>query len=44
MESLRADIQLRLPGMTITLDYERNNELFSAEVTLGDLDKFLAEP
>ena len=44
MESLRADIQLRLPGMTITLDYERNNELFSTEVTLGDLDKFLAEP
>ena len=42
MESLRADIQLRLPGMTITLDYERNNELFSTEVTLGDLDKFLA--
>ncbi len=44
MESLRADIQLRLPGMTITLDYERNSELFSTEVTLGDLDKFLAEP
>ena len=44
MESLRADIQLRLPGMTITLDYERNNELFSTEVMLGDLDKFLAEP
>ena len=44
MESLRADIQLRLPSMTITLDYERDDVLSSTEVTLGDLDKFLAEP
>ena len=44
MESLRADIQLRLPSMTITLDYEREGVLSSTEVTLGDLDKFLAEP
>ena len=44
MESLRADIQLRLPGMTIVLDYERDDALSNTEVTLGDLDKFLAEP
>ncbi|HJP15612.1 MAG TPA: trypsin-like peptidase domain-containing protein [Acidimicrobiales bacterium] len=44
MESLRADIQLQLPGMTVTLDYEREGVLSSTEVILGDLDKFLAEP
>ncbi len=44
MESLRADIQLQLPGMTVTLDYEREGVLSSTEVILGDVDKFLAEP
>jgi len=41
MGTLRADIQLRLPGMVIELGYERDGLAGVAIVELGDLDSFL---
>jgi len=41
MGTLRADIQLRLPGMVIELGYQRDGVAGVAVVELGDLDSFL---
>ena len=41
MDALRADIQLRLPGMTVTLQFERDGVLRTAEVELGSWDDFV---
>jgi len=41
MDTLRADIQLRLPGMTVTLEFIRDGERLSTVVELGALDEFL---
>jgi len=41
MDALRADIQLRLPDMTVTLGFLRDGELLSAIVELGALDEYL---
>jgi len=41
MDALRADIQLRLPGMTVDLGYERDGVPGVAHVELGALDEFL---
>lgn len=42
MDALRADIQLRLPGMSVTLEFLRDGELLSTVVELGALDDFLS--
>ncbi len=41
MDALRADIQLRLPGMSVTLEVVRGDEVLSFAVELGALDDFL---
>jgi len=41
MDSLRADIQLRLPGMVVELEFERDGLLQSTSVELGSLDEFM---
>ena len=38
MAALRADIQIRLPGSRVELEYERDGEVGLALVQLGDLD------
>ena len=38
MAALRADIQIRLPGSRVELEYERDGEVGLAQVQLGDLD------
>ena len=38
MGALRADIQIRLPGSRVELEYERDGEVGLALVQLGDLD------
>ena len=38
MAALRADIQIRLPGSRVELEYERDGEVDLAQVQLGDLD------
>ena len=38
MASLRADIQIRLPGSRVELEYERDGEVGLAQVQLGDWD------
>ena len=38
MAALRADIQIRLPGSRVELEYERAGEVDLAQVQLGDLD------
>jgi|TARA_B100000959_G_scaffold238079_1_gene257819 putative serine protease PepD len=42
MDALRADIQLRLPGMEVALEFMREGELLSTVVELGALDDFLS--
>ena len=42
MDALRADIQLRLPGMEVELKFMREGELLSTVVELGALDDFLS--
>ncbi|HJL82649.1 MAG TPA: PDZ domain-containing protein, partial [Acidimicrobiales bacterium] len=42
MDALRADIQLRLPGMEVVLKFMREGELLSTVVELGALDDFLS--
>lgn len=41
MDALRADIQLRLPGMTVKLQFERDGVLRTTEVELGSWDDFV---
>ena len=41
MDALRADIQLRLPGMTVDLQFERDGVLRTTEVELGSWDDFV---
>ena len=41
MDALRADIQLRLPGMTVELQFERDGVLRTTEVELGSWDDFV---
>ncbi|MDP6620618.1 MAG: PDZ domain-containing protein, partial [Nitrospinota bacterium] len=41
MDALRADIQLRLPGLEVVLEFMRDGELLSTVVELGALDDFL---
>ena len=43
MSSLRADIQIRLPGERVDLEYERDGATGVAEVELGALDDHFAE-
>jgi len=43
MSSLRADIQIRLPGERVDLEYERDGAMGVAEVELGALDDHFAE-
>ena len=43
MSSLRADIQIRLPGERVDLEYERDGAIGVAEVELGALDDHFAE-
>ena len=38
MAALRADIQIRLPGSQVELEYERDGEIGLAQVQLGDWD------
>ena len=38
MAALRADIQIRLPGSRVELEYERDGEVGLAQVQLGDWD------
>ena len=38
MGALRANIQIRLPGSRVELEYERDGELNLALVQLGNLD------
>jgi hypothetical protein len=38
MAALRADIQIRLPGSRVELEYERDGGIGLALVQLGDLD------
>jgi len=40
---LRADIQIRLPGERVDLEYERDGATGVAEVELGALDDHFAE-
>ena len=42
MDALRADIQLRLPGMTVELQFERDGVLRTTEVELGSWDDFIS--
>ena len=42
MDALRADIQLRLPGMEVALEFIREGEFLSTIVELGALDDFLS--
>ncbi len=41
MDALRADIQLRLPGMSVELEFERDGVLQTTVVELGSLDDFI---
>ena len=41
MDALGADIQLRLPGMAVELEFERDGDLRTAVVELGSLDDFI---
>ncbi len=41
MDALGADIQLRLPGMAVELEFERDGDLRNAVVELGSLDDFI---
>ncbi|MBC8363768.1 MAG: trypsin-like peptidase domain-containing protein [Actinobacteria bacterium] len=41
MDALRADIQLRLPGMSVELQFERDGVLQATVVELGSLDDFI---
>ena len=41
MDDLGADIQLRLPGMAVELEFERDGDLRNAVVELGSLDDFI---
>ncbi|MEO2113792.1 MAG: trypsin-like peptidase domain-containing protein [Acidimicrobiales bacterium] len=41
MDALRADIQLRLPDMTVELQFERDGVLRTTEVELGSWDDFV---
>ncbi|MBQ90904.1 MAG: hypothetical protein CL441_05695 [Acidimicrobiaceae bacterium] len=41
MDDLGADIQLRLPGMAVELEFERDGDLRTAVVELGSLDDFI---
>ena len=43
MSALRADIQIRLPGERVDLEYERDGATGVAEVELGALDDHFAE-
>ena len=43
MSSLRADIQIRLPGERVDLEYERDGATGVAEIELGALDDHFAE-
>ena len=43
MSSLRADIQIRLPGERVDLEYERDGATSVAEVELGALDDHFVE-
>jgi len=43
MSSLRADIQIRLPGERVDLEYERDGAMGVAEVELGALDDHFVE-
>ena len=43
MSSLRADIQIRLPGEKVDLEYERDGVIGVARVDLGALDDHFAE-
>jgi len=38
MQALRADIQLRLPGDEVTLEYIRGEKILEAVVRLASLD------
>ncbi len=44
MPALRADIQIRLPGSSVTLEVERDGEILRLQVDLGALDDHLVEP
>ena len=41
MDALRADIQLRLPGMSVELQFERDGVLRTTVVELGSWDDFI---
>jgi hypothetical protein len=42
MSALRADIQIRLPGEKVDLEYERDGVIGVARVELGALDDHFA--
>ena len=44
MPALRADIQIRLPGSSVTLEVDRAGEILRIEVDLGAFDDQFVEP
>ncbi len=44
MPALRADIQIRLPGSSVTLEVDRGGEILRLEVDLGAFDDQFVEP
>jgi len=44
MPALRADIQIRLPGSSVTLEVDRGGEILRLEVNLGAFDDQFVEP